>query len=118
MIFRMDADYDRIQWFGNGPGESYCDRKNGVRLGLWQDEVKNQFAPYLRPQESGSHTETRWLKVTNELPPVLNTIVRCSLKQMGVGGDDTWGSIPHAEYWLPNEKELEFTIRFKGVVRE
>ncbi|MCQ2442212.1 MAG: DUF4981 domain-containing protein [Oscillospiraceae bacterium] len=150
MVFRMDADYDRIQWLGNGPGESYCDRKNGVRFGLWQDTVKNQFAPYLRPQESGNHIGTRWVKVVNEvgrglmfsgdnfefsalpwspheidsalhpneLPPVLNTIVRCSLMQMGVGGDDTWGSIPHAEYWLPNEKELEFTIRFKGVVRE
>lgn len=148
MIFRLDAKYDRIQWFGNGPGESYCDRKNGVRLGLWADSVENQFARYLRPQESGYHTDTRWVKVMdergrgllisgnhfgfsalpwtpheiecakhpNELPPIHNTILRCSLMQMGVGGDDTWGSIPHQEYWLSQNQALTFSFRIKGII--
>lgn len=148
MIFRLDAKYDRIQWFGNGPGESYCDRKNGVRLGLWEGSVEEQFARYLRPQESGYHTDTRWVKVTdergrgllvsgnhfgfsalpwtpheiesakhpNELPPIHNTILRCSLMQMGVGGDDTWGSIPHKEYWLPQNQTLTFSFRIKGII--
>lgn len=148
MLFRLDAKYDRIQWFGNGPGESYCDRKNGVRLGLWESSVEKQFARYLRPQESGYHTDTRWVKVTdehgrgllvagehfgfsalpwtpheiesarhpNELPPIHNTILRCSLMQMGVGGDDTWGSIPHKEYWLPQNQTLTFSFRIKGII--
>lgn len=147
VLFKLDADYDRMEWYGNGPGESYIDRMNGVRLGIWKDEVKNQLARYLRPQESGNHTGVRWMKVTDykgrglafsggdlsvsvlpwtpheidcaqhpyELPPVHYTVVRCGWKQMGVGGDDTWGSVPHPEYWLPENEPLKLKFSIKGV---
>ncbi|MCD8052286.1 MAG: DUF4981 domain-containing protein [Clostridiales bacterium] len=150
MLFKLDADYDRLEWYGNGPVESYVDRQNGVRLGIWNGTVKEQLARYLRPQESGSHTGVRWAKVTDyrgrgmafsgdnmtfsalpwtpheidcaqhpyELPPIHYTVVRCAWKQMGVGGDDTWGSVPHPEYWLPNDRPLSFTFRFRGCMRE
>lgn len=147
VMFKLDADYDQMEWYGNGPTESYLDRMNGVKLGIWKDEVKNQLAKYLRPQESGNHTGVRWMKVTDykghglafsgedmsvsvlpwtpheidcaqhpfELPPVHYTVVRCGWKQMGVGGDDTWGSIPHPEYWLPENQPLSFTFSIKGI---
>lgn len=150
MMFKMSADYNQLEWYGNGPGESYCDRQNGVRLGIWKGQVREQMANYLRPQESGNHTEVRWAKVTDykgrgmlfsgdgmsfsalpwtpheidcaqhpyELPPIHYTVIRCALKQMGVGGDDTWGSVPHPEYWLPKEEPMSFTFRFKGCIRE
>lgn len=150
MLFRLDADYDRLTWYGNGPGESYIDRCSGVRLGIWQGAVREQMARYLRPQESGNHTGVRWAKVTDdrgrgllfsgdgmefsalpwtpheidcaqhpfELPPIYETVVRCSWRQMGVGGDDTWGSRPHPEFWLPTDQPLSFTFRFRGCGRE
>lgn len=150
MLFKLDADYDRLEWYGNGPEESYVDRQNGVRLGIWQGSVKDQMARYLRPQESGSHTGVRWARVTDdrgrgmefsgdgmtfsalpwtpheidcaqhpyELPPVHYTVVRCAWMQMGVGGDDAWGSVPHPEYWLPADRPLSFTFRFRGCMRE
>ena len=146
MLFKLDADLDQLEWYGNGPAESYVDRDNGVRLGIWKGSVREQMARYLRPQESGAHTGVRWARVTDcrgdgmefsgdgmmfsalpwtpheidcaqhpyELPPVHYTVVRCALQQMGVGGDDTWGSIPHPEAWLPENTPLEFTFRFRG----
>lgn len=147
VLFKLDADYDQLEWYGNGPEESYIDRMNGVKLGIWKDNVKNQLARYLRPQESGNHTGIRWMNVTDykgrglaftgedlsvsvlpwtpheidcaqhpyELPPVHYTVVRCGWKQMGVGGDDTWGSVPHPEYWLPEQEPLRFRFSFQGI---
>lgn len=50
----------------------------------------------------------------NELPPILDTIVRIGL-QMGVSGDDTWGALVHPEYRIDNTKELEISFSFKGI---
>jgi len=49
-----------------------------------------------------------------ELPRRNDTIVRIMKKQLGVGGDNSWGAIPHKEYWLDN-KALKFKFSFKGV---
>ena len=50
-----------------------------------------------------------------ELPPVHYTVVKVSLQQMGVGGDDSWGARTHPEYLLPAGKDLCFRFRFRGV---
>lgn len=48
-----------------------------------------------------------------ELPPVHYTVVTVAGKQMGVGGDDSWGAPVHPEYLIPSDGELtfEFVIR-------
>ena len=50
-----------------------------------------------------------------ELPNVHYTVVRAALAQMGIGGDDSWGARPHAEYLIPGDKRLEFSFVFKGI---
>ena len=50
-----------------------------------------------------------------ELPPIHHTIVRCSLMQMGVGGDDSWGARTHDEYLLDTSKHMHFEVTFKGI---
>ena len=50
-----------------------------------------------------------------ELPEVHYTVVRAALGQMGVGGDDSWGSPTHPEYLLKTDKEMEFSFSFKGI---
>ncbi len=57
--------------------------------------------------ESASHTY--------ELPPVHHTVVRVALRQMGVGGDNSWGARPHPEYLLPAGKDLRLCFRFRGI---
>lgn len=50
-----------------------------------------------------------------ELPLPHFTVVRLSLKQMGVGGDDAWGAPVLPEYMLPADKPLHFEFEFRGV---
>lgn len=43
-----------------------------------------------------------------DLPPVKNTFIRIAAKQMGVGGDDTWGASVHPEFYISSEEDIEF----------
>jgi beta-galactosidase/evolved beta-galactosidase subunit alpha len=57
---------DRVMWLGHGPGESYADSKQAARFGLWQATVDDLFTHYVRPQENGNHTDTRWVALRDE----------------------------------------------------
>lgn len=50
-----------------------------------------------------------------ELPPVHYTVVRASLAQMGVAGDDSWGARTPQEDLLDNTKPLHFAFRIRGI---
>ena len=50
-----------------------------------------------------------------ELPEIHYTVVRAAKAQMGVGGDDSWGSYTHPEYLLDTDKKMEFSFVFKGL---
>ncbi|MBR1743622.1 MAG: DUF4981 domain-containing protein, partial [Lachnospiraceae bacterium] len=66
LLFTMDASFDRIEWYGLGPEETYADRKCGGRLGIFQNKVADNMARYLKPQECGNKENVRWLKVMDE----------------------------------------------------
>lgn len=65
MMFTCDADYDHVEWYGGGPAETYEDRKEGAKLGVYRNLVKDNMAQYMVPQECGNKTGVRWAKVTN-----------------------------------------------------
>lgn len=65
MMFHCDADYDRVEWYGNGPAETYEDRKEGAKLGVYRNFVKDNMAQYMVPQECGNKTGVRYAKVTD-----------------------------------------------------
>ncbi len=150
VLFKMDADYDRMEWYGRGPMECYADRQKGARLGLYEGKVADQMSEYMVPQECGYHTDVRFAKVVNdkgrglmfatlagesmgfsalpysphelenashlnELPPVHYTFIRADKAQMGVGGDDSWGSRVHPEYLIDVSGKVEFEFMFKGI---
>ena len=52
-------------WYGRGPGESYVDRKNAARLGVYSAGAGKIYHPYARPAENSSHTDTQVVKLTN-----------------------------------------------------
>ena len=56
----------QLAWYGRGPQESYIDRKQSAAFGVYHSSVAEQFVPYIKPQEHGNHTETRWLRLTDE----------------------------------------------------
>lgn len=147
MMFKLDADYDTVKWYGLGPQETYEDRQHGGKYGVYENKVADNVAEYLVPQESGNKCRVRYAKVMDkkgrgmlffgdelsfsalpytphelenaahhfELPPVHYTVVRVAKKQMGVGGDDSWGAHTHPEYLLDASEKMEFTFCFRGI---
>ncbi len=147
VMFKFDADYDNVTWYGMGPEETYVDRCHGAKLGIYRNKVSDNMAEYLVPQECGNKVGVRWASVTDrkgrgmlfagdkmefsalpytpheienaahsfELPQVHYTVVRVSAKQMGIAGDDSWGSKTHPEYLLNADGKMEFNFSFRGI---
>ena len=74
-----------------------------VLCGLALALAVSEFLIWLNPEGAGRHL----LNVAAALD--------VALAQMGVGGDDSWGSLVHPEYHIDVTKPLEFTFRFKGI---
>ncbi|HJD48336.1 MAG TPA: DUF4981 domain-containing protein [Candidatus Mediterraneibacter norfolkensis] len=151
VMFKINADYDHLEWYGLGPAETYADRQKGAKLGIYRNLVKDNMASYIVPQECGAKVGVRYAKVTDrkgrgmlfemdeksgpmmfsalpytphevenarhpyELPEVHYTVIRAAMGQMGIAGDDSWGSPTHPEYLLRPDEKMEFSFSFKGI---
>ncbi len=65
MQLQMPRQYDQVRYYGRGPHENYCDRNSSEFIGCYEGAVKDEYYPYVRPQESGNHTDMRWFEVTD-----------------------------------------------------
>ena len=66
MAIQMPKTFCRIQYYGRGPVENYIDRKDSEFLGIYANEVQKEYFDYIRPQESGNHTDVRWFSVLDK----------------------------------------------------
>ncbi|MDO4765473.1 MAG: glycoside hydrolase family 2 TIM barrel-domain containing protein [Eubacteriales bacterium] len=147
-LFRTYKEFDKVTWYGFGKEGNYADRKEGVKLGIYQNKAADNIVPYLRPQETGARLGIRYVTVTDnsgaglcfygepfgmnvspytphevenaghhfELPRPYQTVIRVFSEQMGIAGDDSWGSKTHEEYLLDvSQKVKSFKVRFCGV---
>ena len=64
--FPIVAEGAKCTWYGRGPGESYADRKNAARIGVFSADAGKIYHPYARPAENSSHTDTRVVRISNE----------------------------------------------------
>ena len=143
MRMQLPPQFNKLIYYGRGPWENYSDRNTASFVGLYKDDVANQFTwNYIRPQEGGYKTDVRWLSLTNEkgngiliegvqpicfsainnltedldpgltkkqqhptdVKPRNNVYLNVDLKQRGVGGDNSWGALPHDPYRLLDKK--------------
>ena len=65
MITKLDADCNRVRFYGLGPEENHIDRRQGARLGIWEYRAEENLTPYLMPQECGNRTGIRWADITD-----------------------------------------------------
>jgi len=63
MNIELQRSLDNVQWFGRGPFENYWDRKLAANVGRYANKVADHYVPYMRPQENGYKTDTRWLSL-------------------------------------------------------
>ncbi len=149
-ILTLPGHLDRVEWYGRGPHENYWDRRTGAAVGRYSAPVSELAHPYVRPQETGTRSDTRWVAVTDgsgtgllvrglptvsfsALPYTLEDLdageqkagrhwadlvtrdevtLTVDYRQQGVGGDDSWGAVPHHEYTLrPREMGFRFLLR-------
>jgi beta-galactosidase len=151
MRMQLPMSYNNVSYYGRGPWENYSDRNTSSFIGSYHDTVTNQFTSnYIRPQESGYHTDVRWVSVmandgngilieglqpvcfsatnnlTEDLDPGLtkkqqhpmdirprnNVYLHIDLNQRGVGGDNSWGQLPHDPYrMLAKKYSYSYIIR-------
>lgn len=106
MLFKFDADFDNVEWYGNGPGETYEDRQRGAKLGTYKNRVMDNMAEYLVPQECGNKTGVRWGKVTDR-------------KGRGIlfaGDNMNFSALPYTPHEIENAKhafelpEVHYTV--------
>ncbi|MES2486961.1 MAG: beta-galactosidase small subunit, partial [Bacteroidota bacterium] len=139
MRMELPKAFENLEYYGRGPWENYEDRNTASFMGTYKDNVANQFTwGYIRPQECGYKTDTRWLSLTgndgkglkivgeqplsfsamnvstenldpgltkaqrhtNDVHPQDTVYLHVDLKQRGVGGDNSWGALPHDPYRL------------------
>ena len=106
MIFKFNADYDNVEWYGNGPEETYEDRKEGAKLGIYKNHVMDNMAEYLVPQECGNKTDVRYGKITDR-------------KGRGIlftGDSMSFSALPYTPHEIENAKhayelpEVHYTV--------
>jgi beta-galactosidase len=67
MQMQLPEEFTNLKWFGRGPQENYSDRKTAAYVGVYESTVPDQYVPYIRPQENGYKTDTRWLTLTDDI---------------------------------------------------
>ena len=149
-LFTVPASLHQVEWYGRGPHENYWDRRTGAAVGRYRAPVSELAHPYVRPQETGTRTDVRWVTLTDgagagllviglphlsfsalpyrvsdldggetksrthwaELAPRDEITLAVDFRQTGVGGDDSWGAVPHREYTLwPQNLAFRFLMR-------
>ncbi|MEU6388468.1 glycoside hydrolase family 2 TIM barrel-domain containing protein [Streptomyces sp. NPDC046939] len=146
-ILHLPAALDRLHYYGRGPEENHWDRKDGTDVGRYSSTVRDQWTPYLRPQENGNKTDVRWAALTDrrgrgllvwgdgllelnashftpedlsvgarhdyQLTPRDEVVLRVNHRQMGVGGDNSWGAHTHDAYKLFADRDYAYTYRLR-----
>lgn len=92
MLFKFDADYDIIKWYGLGSAETYADRKHGAKLGVYENKAEDNMAEYLVPQECGNKCGVRWAKVVD----------RKNRGMMFFGDELSFSALPYTPHEIEN----------------
>ena len=133
LLFPLRRELTEVSYLGLGPRETTADRTAGGKMGVWNYNVRQDFAQYtpVYPQECGSRTGVYSATVTGSIPGIgfagdgmtfsalpytpyelprddSKTVVRCAAFQRGVGGDNSWGAKPHADTCFAVEKGTSF----------
>lgn len=56
-----------MEYFGRGPGENYIDRNASSFVDLYRTTADQMYVNnYVRPQENGHRTDTRWVELSRK----------------------------------------------------
>ena len=140
MRFSLNKSLDKIEYFGMGPKENYCDFNAHAKMGVFHNTVMGEVEPYIRPQETGNHLNAKYLTVfgvdkltfvgngfefsalpysiedletaehTNELPNVSSTEVIIAYKNRGIGSNSCGPKLQDKYKITETSFDFSFTI--------
>ena len=65
-IMKLPEGAEKLSWYGNGPAETFSDRKTNGRQGVWESTVSDMFYPYMKADDCGNLTDVKWIAVQNQ----------------------------------------------------
>jgi len=65
-IMKLPSGAEKLTWYGNGPVETFNDRKTNGRMGVWESTVSDMFYPFMKADDCGNLTDLKWIAVQNE----------------------------------------------------
>ena len=63
--FAIPTQFDTVEWFGRGPGESYSDFKESQKFGNYKSTVNGLWVLKEFPQETANRTDVRWVELAS-----------------------------------------------------
>ncbi len=57
--------FQNMKWYGRGPYETYPDRKTGAKFGMYETTSKDDYVPYIIPQDYGNKTDVYWTSISD-----------------------------------------------------
>lgn len=101
--FRLPAEMNKVEYFGRGPEENYIDRNAGTLIGLYKTTADKMYYNYVRPQENGHHTDTRWLSLSKKngkgLTIMADSVIGFNALRNSIEDFDSEEALPHPRQW-------------------
>lgn len=66
LVFEMPDKYQAVSYLGRGNTETYVDRKQNGRIGIYHTSVEEMFHYYTKPQSTGNRTNIRWASIVDQ----------------------------------------------------
>ena len=66
ITFEMKDTYENVTYLGRGEHETYTDRNQSGKIGIYKTTPERMFHYYVVPQSTGNRTDVRWLQLTDE----------------------------------------------------
>ncbi|WP_195448884.1 glycoside hydrolase family 2 TIM barrel-domain containing protein [Bacteroides nordii] len=66
ITFEMKDTYENVTYLGRGEHETYTDRNQSGKIGVYKTTPERMFHYYVVPQSTGNRTDVRWLQLTDE----------------------------------------------------
>lgn len=136
--FKIPKDSGKFRYFGMGPEETYRDMHHFAKMGMYESSAKEEYIPYVMPQEHGNHFNTKCLETenglcftaenvfdinvsnytveilteamhTNELKEADYVTVRIDYKNAGIGSASCGPAL--LEQYRVNDKDIDFKFR-------
>ncbi len=63
---QLPNSFQNINWYGRGPYETYPDRKTGAKFGHYKTTVKEDYVPYIIPQDYGNKTDVYSMSISDD----------------------------------------------------